>query len=88
MNLELIKQFAQLLESKDRRRINEWKRDHRYRYWADEWCPLNTDFEVIEDLLKETNIVENYIEYLEVDFRFKHYNSKQKFINDFKTPLL
>jgi len=84
-NAELIKEFAQLLETKDRKRINKWKLENNYI--TDNGYA--TDCDTIECLIDTSDGVENYIKYLNDDpfsrdCKFINSKSKQKFIDDFK----
>ncbi len=84
-NAELIKEFAQLLETKDRKRINKWK-DKNFFINDNGYA---TDCDTIECLIDISDGVENYIKYLNDDpfsrdCKFINSKSKQKFIDDFK----
>jgi len=87
---EQLKEFAQLLFEKDRKRINKWKEEN-YMLVETGICEerFATDPETIEYLIDISEGVEKYIKYLDEedpfnrDCKFRNSKSKQQFINDY-----
>ena len=87
---EQLKEFAQILFEKDRKKINEWKEENHMLVETG-ICEerFATDAETIEYLIDISEGVEKYIKYLDEedpsnrDCKFRNSKSKQQFINDY-----